>query len=129
MANRQAFGRRINPQAQTAPAPLRVEPVAPSVAAPFGGAPTQSPVPMAAQAEPQSVDQELEEWKRSRKQGFKMPWHQLALMASLCFGIGSFVLPDSVNDNVEWLLWGLAAMSALVWFSNRRKKVKDSAAP
>ena len=36
-----------------------------------------------------------------------MPWPQLSLMASLCFGIASFVLPDSVNDNVDWLLWGL----------------------
>jgi hypothetical protein len=129
MANRQAFGRRINPQAQSAPAPVRVEPVAPSVAALFGGAPTESPVSLAMQTEPPSVDQELEEWKRARKQQFKMPWHQLSLMASLCFGIGSFVLPDFVNDNVQWLLWGLAAISAFIWFSNRKKKLKDPAAP
>ena len=58
-----------------------------------------------------------------------MPWRQLSLMASLCFGIASFVLPDSVNDNVDWLLWILAAMSAFVWFTNRKKKVKDPAAP
>ena len=80
----------------------------------------------------QVVDQawkELEEWKRSRKKGFKIPWSQLSLMASLCFGIGSFVLPDSVNDNVEWLLWILAAVSAFVWFTNRRKKVKGPAVP
>jgi hypothetical protein len=129
MANRQAFGRRINPLAQTAPAQLRVEAVAPSVAALFGGASAESPVPSAMEVEPPSVEQELEEWKRSRKQAFKMPWHQMSLMASLCFGIGSFVLPDSVNDNVEWLLWILAAVSAFVWFTNRKKKVKDPAAP
>jgi hypothetical protein len=43
-------------------------------------------------------------------------------MASLCFGIASFVLPASVNENVDWLLWALAAASAYIWFSKRRKK-------
>ena len=128
MGSRQAFGRRMNTQVQTAPVAAHVEPVAPSVATLFGGAQAESPVPVAAQAEVPSVDQELEEWKRARGQRFKVPWRQLSLMASLCFGIGSFVLPDSVNDNVEWLLWILAAVSAFVWFSNR-KKVKDPAAP
>jgi hypothetical protein len=122
MANRQAFGRRIDPQARAAPVVPRVEPVAPSMTALFGSAQEKSPAPIAVQAEAPSVEQELEEWKRSRKRAFKMPWHQLSLMASLCFGIGSFVLPDSVNDNVEWLLWGLSAVSAFVWFTNRKKK-------
>jgi hypothetical protein len=54
----------------------------------------------------------------------------LALMASLCFSIASCVLPDSVNSSVNWLLWGLSAMSAFVWFSNRRKKkLREPAAP
>ena len=128
MANRQAFGRRIGALPQTAPTSVRVEPVSPSVAALFGGAPVEN-APTVARAEQLSVDQELEEWKRSRKKGFKIPWSQLSLMASLCFGIGSFVLPDSVNDNIEWLLWILAAVSAVVWFTNRKKKVKDPAAP
>jgi hypothetical protein len=129
MANRQAFGRRSNPQVQTASAAAHVEPVARNVAALFGNASAESPALSAMEAEPPSVEQELEEWKRSRKQAFKMPWHQLSLMASLCFGIGSFVLPDSVNDNVEWLLWGLSAVSVYVWYTGRKKKVKDPVAP
>jgi len=77
-----------------------------------------------------SLHAELSAWKQARGSQFKMPWSQLSLMASLCFGIASFVLPDSVNSNVDWLLWGLAIMSAWVWYSNRRKKkLKDPAAP
>lgn len=129
MANRQAFGRRINPQVQPAPIATRVEPVAPTVTALFSGPEEERSLPFATQPEAPSVDQELEAWKRERGSKFRMPWSQLSLMASLCFGIGSFVLPDSVNDNVEWLLWGLSAVSAIVWFTNRKKKVKDSAAP
>jgi hypothetical protein len=130
MANRQAFGQRINPQAQPGPTPMRTETVAPSVAALFGGTPTESPALLAMQNACPSIDRDLEDWKHARKRQFKVPWHQLSLMASLCFGIGSFVLPDSVNDNVQWLLWGLAAISAFVWFTGRKKKkLKDSVAP
>jgi hypothetical protein len=43
----------------------------------------------------------------------------VALMASLCFGIASFVLPDTVNDDLDWLLYGLMAISAYVGFSKR----------
>jgi hypothetical protein len=32
-------------------------------------------------------------------------------MASLCFGVASLVLPDSVNTAVQWPLYGLAAIS------------------
>jgi hypothetical protein len=33
------------------------------------------------------------------------------LTASLCFGIASLVLPDTVNDAVNWLLYALTAAS------------------
>lgn len=122
--SRPAFGRRITPQAQTV-APARPVSVAEAATAPPPMADEEPTVAW----EDLSVDQELEAWKRERGSKFRMPWSQLSLMASLCFGIGSFVLPDSVNDNVEWLLWGLSAVSAIVWFTNRKKKVKDSAAP
>jgi ATP-dependent exoDNAse (exonuclease V) beta subunit len=68
-----------------------------------------------------SLDEELREWKQSRKHGFRMPWRQLSLMASLCFGIASFVLPDSVNENVQWLLYALTAASLIAGFSRRRR--------
>jgi hypothetical protein len=120
MAPRQAFGRRASPQA--CPAPPRQVPV--------HSVPTPRPVAVASTDAPDdepSLDAELSAWKQERGSKFKMPWSQLSLMASLCFGIASFVLPDSVNSNVDWLLWGLTIMSAWVWYSNRRKKEKEPA--
>ncbi len=123
MANRQAFGRRINPQPERTSQHAPIQPAAPI-------AQLESSSQMEAAADEPSLDVELQAWKQARGSRFKMPWAQLSLMASLCFGIASFVLPDSINGSVEWLLWGLSAMSALVWFSNRRKKkLRDPAAP
>ena len=51
-----------------------------------------------------TVDEDLREWKRARKPNFEVLWRSLLLIATLCFGIASFVLPDSVNDTVDWLL-------------------------
>lgn len=65
-----------------------------------------------------SLDQELREWKKSRS--FEIPWRQLSIMASLCFGIGSFVLPDSVNDTVHYVLYALAGLSLYAGFRKRR---------
>ena len=126
MANRPAFGRRINPEAQ-------------QVVAPRPGAsvtqPTSVAVPTAVPSHPDeenlSVEEEVAAWKATRKGTFNIPWRQIYLMATLCFGIASFVLPDSVNDSVDWLLWGLAAMSGYAWYTTRRKKpaVTSPAAP
>lgn len=80
------------------------------------------PIPLADAAP--SVDDELREWKASRETPFRLPWRQLSLMASLCFGIASFVLPDSVNDMVNWLLYGLMAVSFCVGITGRKKKAK-----
>ena len=74
-----------------------------------------------------SIDDELEEWKKTRHKNFKLPWRQLSLMASLCFGIASFVLPDSVNGNVDYLLYGLSAASLAASFAKRRAKRKTAA--
>jgi hypothetical protein len=63
------------------------------------------------------IDHELEEWKQARKQQSRIPWPQLYLMASLCFGTASLVLPDSINDNLDWLLYGLMAASGYAGFS------------
>lgn len=73
-------------------------------------------------AETQSLEAELAEWKARRRGGFKLPWRQMSLMASLCFGIASFVLPDDVNAMVNWLLYGLMAASFLVGVTGGRKK-------
>ena len=126
MPQRQPFGRRITPHLQPA-APVRVESAALRVVAP---AVVEQPSPPPVEEHAPSVDQELLDWKQARGNQFKFPWRQVYLMASLCFGAASFVLPDSVNDNVDYLLWGLCAMSAYAWFSGRKKKpVTDSAAP
>ena len=77
-----------------------------------------------------SLDAELSAWKKERGSQFKIPWSQLSLVASLFFGTASFVLPDTVNSSVDWLLWGLTIMSAWVWYSKRqKKKTKDPAVP
>jgi hypothetical protein len=130
MPNRQAFGRRINPQAVNRPQPTASQPVAPCETVTAVVDPMELAAPTPNTAENQSPDMEPRAWKQARDSRFKMPWSQLSLMASLCFGIASFVLPDSVNESVDWLLWALAIMSFGVWFSDRRKKkLKVPAAP
>jgi hypothetical protein len=57
-----------------------------------------------------------------------MPWSSLYLMGSLSFGIASFVLPDSVNDAADWLLYVLCGASLWAWFSARRKRKTEQAA-
>jgi hypothetical protein len=115
MATRQSFGRRAVPQTPR----QRALPVA-------AIAPAEIPVERAFSLDMESggpsVEREIEEWRQARS--FKIPWRQLSLMASLCFGLASFVLPDSVNGYVDWALYGLSAMSLYVWFSNRRAKTK-----
>jgi hypothetical protein len=65
-------------------------------------------------------DEELENWKRARE--WHVPWRQISLMASLCFGIASLVLPGAVNAALQWPLYGLAAISFLVGVRRRRAK-------
>lgn len=130
MANAQAFGRRASsfqPRARTqhvsVPAPQAPEPIA--VSEPQHSPPTAAPV--ATVDEPAlSIEDELRQWKAER--GFKIPWRQLSFIASLCFGIASFELPDTVNDEVNWLLYGLMAISFYVGVSGWFKKRVDAAA-
>lgn len=81
-------------------------------------APTAKAAPRRAEPEaplPDSIrwtdvpDTELEDWKRGRR--YRLPWRQISLTASLCFGIAALVLPDTVNNAVDWLLYALAAAS------------------
>jgi len=73
----------------------------------------------------QSVENELREWKAQRS--YTLPWRQISLMASACFGIASFALPDTVNDAVNWILYGLMAISFYVGISGWIKKKSDAA--
>ena len=70
-----------------------------------------------------SPEEELEAWKaeRMRTRLARMPWRQIYLMAGLCFGIAGFVLPDSVNDTVSWLLYGLMGASFYAGLMRRRR--------
>jgi hypothetical protein len=72
-------------------------------------------------AEARSLEDEIREWKQARRKNFQLPWRQISFMASVCFGVGSLVLPDSVNRIVQWLLLALVALSLIAGFSTRRK--------
>jgi hypothetical protein len=124
MPDRQAFGRRINPQGASRPQNAVVQPPRADAVA------LAIPVEIASPDTAESLDAELAAWREARRSKFRMPWSQLSLVASLFFGVASFVLPDSVNDSVDWLLWGLSITSLCVWYSERRKKkLKSPAAP
>ena len=72
-----------------------------------------------------SLDDELRDWQSTRRKTFKLPWRQIALMSSLCFGVASFVLPEALNDALQWPLGALIAVSAYLGWRKR----KDAPAP
>jgi hypothetical protein len=118
MATQRTFGHRTGPQPQAPqvkprpPANLsknKITDIEPATA-------SLNPLP----SEGPSIDDELREWKQARKKTFQIPWRQLSVMAGLCFGIASFVLPDSVSDNLQWLLYALAAASFYAGFRRRK---------
>jgi hypothetical protein len=85
----------------------------------------ERPVRLSEKSEFSSLDDELRQWKLARRRNFEIPWRPLSLMATLCFGIASFVLPDSVNDNVQWLLYALTAASLYAGFRKRRQHAQS----
>lgn len=120
-ANTPAFGRRgaaapIPRAARETPRALPV-PKAPPV--PKKAPPVQTAPPDGISWSDTS-DPELEDWKRAR--GWHPPWRQISLMASLCFGIGSLVLPGTVNDAVQWILYALAGASLYAGLRKRRTR-------
>ncbi len=124
MVKQRTFGRRASPQ------PPRVRPpteaVQPRVKAWSGETPAEQSQPRQESTEYKSVEDELKEWKRARGRNLNLPWRQIWLTASLCFGLASFVLPDTVNDQVDWLLYGLMAASAYAGFTRRRKEKRTN---
>jgi hypothetical protein len=72
--------------------------------------------------EARSLEDELGEWKQARRKTLRLPWRQISFMASVCFGVGSLVLPDSVTRTVQWLLLALGVLSLIAGFSARRKR-------
>jgi hypothetical protein len=120
MSNARSFGRRAVAQPHR-PAKAPAEAAAPRIeAAPVEQSPAFVESPPSAIDMSPSIDDELREWKQTRET--KIPWRQLSLMASLSFGIGSFVLTGDVADAVNWLLYGLSAASLYVWWMGKMKK-------
>jgi hypothetical protein len=113
MTVHRTFGRRaIDRGVRTAPltsrlaTPIRATEIAPDE--PSGPASQWS-----------SQDEDLTAWKQARRP-LPIPWRQLSLMAGLCFGIASLVLPDSVNRAADWLLYALMAASFYAGWRKRR---------
>jgi hypothetical protein len=110
MTDQKSFGHRAHPPRP----PLAVK--ARAAALPADQPAAVAPAPTS------SLDRELAEWKKARWRNFKLPWWQLYFLASLFFGIASLALPDSVNDEVDWLLYALMAASLYAGFAARRRK-------
>jgi hypothetical protein len=115
--NKRAFGKRVSAvRAQPAAAarPVEVEAVSEEVADFLFDqtAPDEQGL---------SVEEEILEWKRSRRHGILRAWPQIALTASVCFGTASFVLPTVINDLVQWPLYLLSATSLLAGLAGWRK--------
>jgi hypothetical protein len=69
-----------------------------------------------------SVEDEIAAWKAARGSVVPFPWRQLSLMAGLCFGIASFILPATINDTLQWPLYALAAVSLYAGSHKRKAK-------
>jgi len=69
-------------------------------------------------SEPDPVEVELAAWKAARRRA--IPWRQVHLMATLCFGIASFVLSAAVSTVLDGLLGALAVMSFIAWWRGRK---------
>ena len=125
MVNHRSFGRRGNPPPSSDRSMGTTETVAQAKRVQSTGPSIERHVRLSEKSEFPSLDDELREWKLARKRNFEIPWRPLSLMATLCFGIASLALPDSVNDNVQWLLYALAAASLYAGFRKRRRHTKS----
>jgi len=125
MVNHVSFGRRVDPRDPPAHSMGANETAAQATRVASTGPSFEGFVPLSGKTEFPSLDDDLQQWKLASKQNFEFPWRSTSLMAMLCFGIASFVLPDSVNDSVQWLLYALAAASLYVGFRKRHQRAKS----
>jgi hypothetical protein len=125
MVNSRSFGRRGTPPPSSGHSMGKTETVAQATRVQSTGPSIERPVRLSEKSEFPSLDDELRQWKLARKRNFEIPWRPLSLMATLCFGIASFALPDSVNDNLQWLLYALAAAGLYAGFRKRRRHTKS----
>jgi hypothetical protein len=120
ITNHRPFGRRGEPPRQLSRSTEAIEAVPQTTEVRFAG----RELPLSKSSEFSSLDDELREWKRARRQNFEIPWRPLSLLATLFIGVASFVLPDSVNDIFQWPLYALGAASLYVGFRRRRRQAK-----
>ncbi|MDE2474161.1 MAG: hypothetical protein KGO48_03850 [Alphaproteobacteria bacterium] len=127
MVQSQPFGRRVNPQHRASRPMESVEAAGrPKEKAGLTDVAVRRVSPTLPETKPLTIDDDSRESWQTRKQGSNFPWRQLSLMASLCFGIAYFALPDSVNDAVQWLLLALTAVSLYAGFRRRRTRSSQS---
>ena len=55
---------------------------------------------------------------------FQIAVAAIVVLATVFFGIASLVLSDSMNDNVQWVLYALMAASFYAGIAGRWRKVK-----
>ena len=121
MPAQHAFGRRAVAQ----PQPWLSKPRAPAYSGDSGPDESESAdVALSADStwptDTADIEDEIREWKQARKRSFKIPWRQVYVVGGLCFGLASFVVPDSVGGLFSWVLYGLAAASFYAGWRKRK---------
>jgi hypothetical protein len=119
MNTQRSFGRRTVFQRQPLRATPKLDLPAPEPKLVVADAPADPAALLRKEIILPPADGEWRERERPIKPKVKIPWRQVALMATLCFGVASLVLPDSISDDLDWLLYGLMAISAYAGFSKR----------
>ncbi len=130
MASQKSFGRRATSQRMNAPEPAAAVRIA--AATDIVAASEAAPAPLAMAVDGGQnvdVDRELEEWKATRKlhkRSFREPWRTLTIVATVGFGVSSWLLPDSVADVAQLVTGGLGAASFFAGFRIRQPAQKLS---
>lgn len=119
MVEQTTFGRRTTPSRAIARPTEAHDPVAHARKPALPEQPDDQSLDFLKHIASPPIDDEFREWKKARKRHSGLPWRQLALMASVSFGIASLVLPDSVSDTLDWVLYALMAASAYAGLSRR----------
>lgn len=119
MAGRKPFGRRVDYPPQRTSREFTTASVRETA---LLDEPADRLLPAASTPVSSAVDPELAEWKKTRRQNYRLPWRQLYFLGTLFFGIASLALPDTVNDEVQWVLYALMAASLYAGFIARRRR-------
>jgi hypothetical protein len=114
VVNQRSFGRRVD---QRPP----VQHIKSAAQADDHRATAEPATPQTSTIDMTAADEDLLEWTKARKRSFRLPWRQILFTASVCFGIASTALPESVNDTAQWLLYALAAASFCGGLARRRQ--------